>query len=126
MKQDLVDAGLTPAENIPDVNKQMVLFKSDQLKRMQNAAHALDVVGTWMPVLTVVLGAAGVFLAYGRRRALAKTALGAAGAALIVAIGLVVARHYYLDHLPRRCSRRRPRQPSSTISCTSCGSRCAP
>ncbi|MFI6405918.1 hypothetical protein [Streptomyces sp. NPDC050548] len=100
VKQDLVDAGLTPAENIPDVNKQMVLFKSDQLKRMQNAAHALDVVGTWMPVLTVVLGAAGVFLAYGRRRALAKTALGAAGAALIVAIGLVVARRYYLDHLP--------------------------
>ncbi|WP_019070076.1 hypothetical protein [Streptomyces hokutonensis] len=100
VKQELVDAGLTPAENIPDVNKQMVLFKSDQLKRMQSAAHALDVVGTWMPVLTVVLGAAGVFLAYGRRRALAKTALGAAGAALIVAIGLVVARHYYLDHLP--------------------------
>ncbi|WP_406449601.1 hypothetical protein OH768_02700 [Streptomyces sp. NBC_01622] len=47
---------------------------------MQGAAHALDVVATWMPVLTVV--------------ALAKTALGAAGAAL------VVARHYYLDHLP--------------------------
>ncbi|MGW3106180.1 hypothetical protein [Streptomyces sp. NPDC001100] len=100
VKQELVDAGVTPAENIPAVNKQMVLFKSDQLKRMQSAAHALDVVGTWMPVLTVVLGAAGVFLAYGRRRALAKTALGAAGAALIVAIGLVVARHYYLDHLP--------------------------
>ncbi|MEV0741308.1 hypothetical protein AB0I51_36455 [Streptomyces sp. NPDC050549] len=100
VKQELVDAGVSPAANIPDVDKQMVLFKSDQLKRMQNAAHALDVAGTWMPVLTVVLGAAGVFLAYGRRRALAKTALGAAGAALIVAIGLVVARHYYLDHLP--------------------------
>lgn len=100
VKQELVDAGVTPAENIPDVDKQMVLFKSDQLKRMQGATHALDVVGTWMPVLTVVLGAAGVFLAYGRRRALAKTALGAAGAALVVAVGLVVARHYYLDHLP--------------------------
>ncbi|MFE9605087.1 hypothetical protein [Streptomyces hokutonensis] len=100
VKQELVDAGVTPAANIPDVDKQMVLFKSDQLKRMQGAAHALDVLGTWMPVLTVVLGAAGVFLAYGRRRALAKTALGAAGAALVVAVGLVVARHYYLDHLP--------------------------
>lgn len=73
---------------------------------MQGAAHALDVVATWMPVLTVV--------------ALAKTALGAAGAAL------VVARHYYLDHLPPQGSRRQPRQPSSTISCTSCGSHCAP
>ncbi|MGW2520911.1 hypothetical protein ACWC09_28640 [Streptomyces sp. NPDC001617] len=100
VKQELVDAGVTPASHIPDVNKQMVLFKSDKLKRIQGAAHALDVVGTWLPVLTVVIAAAGVLLAYRRRRALVKTALGAAAAALIVVIGLVVARHYYLDHLP--------------------------
>lgn len=100
VKQELVDAGVKPAEHIPQVDKQMVLFKSDQLGRVQDAAHALDLAGTWMPVLTVVLAAAGVFLAYRRRRALIKTALGAALAALIVAIGLVVARHYYLDHLP--------------------------
>ncbi|MCX5357949.1 hypothetical protein OG864_04400 [Streptomyces sp. NBC_00124] len=100
VKQELVDAGVTPAEKIPDVDKQMVLFQSDKLERMQGAVHALDVVGTWMPVLTVFIGAAGVFLAYRRRRALAKTALGAAFACLIVAIGLVVARRYYLDHLP--------------------------
>ena len=100
VKQELVDAGVSPASHIPDVDKQMVLFKSDKLKRAQGAAHALDVVGTWMPVLTVVIGAAGVLLAYRRRRALAKTALGAAFAALVVAIALVVARRYYLDHLP--------------------------
>lgn len=100
VKKDLVDAGVTPAEHIPDVNKQMVLIKSDKLDSVQSAAHALDVVGTWMPVLTVVLGAAGVFLAYRRRRALVKTALGAAFACLIVAIVLVVVRRYYLDHLP--------------------------
>ncbi|MGQ4388226.1 hypothetical protein [Streptomyces sp. SAS_270] len=100
VRQELVDAGVTPAKNIPDIDKQMVLFKSDKLKRMQGAAHALDVVGRWMPVLTVFLGAAGVFLAYQRRRALVKIALGSAGAALVVAIGLVVARRFYLDHLP--------------------------
>ncbi|MFF4500005.1 hypothetical protein [Streptomyces sp. NPDC001401] len=100
VRQELVDAGVTPASHIPDVDKQMVLFKSDQLKRAQGAAHALDVIGTWLPVLTVLLAAAGVLLAHRRRRALMKTALGAAAAALIVAIGLVVARRYYLDHLP--------------------------
>ncbi|WP_055530972.1 hypothetical protein [Streptomyces graminilatus] len=100
VKQDLVDAGVTPAEKIPDVNKTVVLFQSDKLKRIQNAAHALDVAGTWLPVLTVIIGAVGVFLAHRRRRALAKTALGAAVACLIVAIALVVARRYYLDHLP--------------------------
>ncbi|MFF0433543.1 hypothetical protein ACFYU9_15100 [Streptomyces sp. NPDC004327] len=100
VKQDLVDAGLSPAEKIPDVNKTMVLFQSDKLDKIQSAAHALDVLGNWLPVLTVVIAAGGVFLAHRRRRALAKTALGAAFACLVVAIGLVIARHYYLDHLP--------------------------
>ncbi|WP_457029507.1 hypothetical protein [Kitasatospora sp. P5_F3] len=100
VKQDLVDAGLTPAEKIPAVNKQMVLFQSDKLEKIRGAAHALDVLGNWLPVLTVVLGAIGVLLARRRRRALVTTALGAAGASLILVVGLVVARHYYLDHLP--------------------------
>jgi len=42
----------------------------------------------------------GRYLARRRRRALARTALGAAFACLVVAIVLVVARRYYLDHLP--------------------------
>ncbi|SOB85688.1 hypothetical protein [Streptomyces sp. 1331.2] len=101
LKEQLVAAGLTPAEKIPDVNKQLVLFQSDKLAKIRGGAHALDVVGNWMPVITVLVGAAGVLLARRRRRALVTTALGAAGACLVVAIALVIARHYYLDHLPR-------------------------
>ncbi len=100
LKDQLVAAGLTPAEKIPDVDKQLVLFQSDKLAKARGAAHALDVLGNWMPVLTVLLGAIGVVLARRRRRALVTTALGAAGACLLVAIALVVARRYYLDHLP--------------------------
>ncbi|MFJ8622685.1 hypothetical protein ACIRD3_07540 [Kitasatospora sp. NPDC093550] len=100
LKDELVAAGLTPAEKIPEVNKQLVLFQSDKLAKIRGAAHALDVVGNWLPVLTVLLGAAGVLLARRRRRALVTTALCAAGACLLVAIALVIARHYYLDHLP--------------------------
>ncbi|KUN97473.1 hypothetical protein [Streptomyces caeruleatus] len=100
VKKDLVDAGVQPASHIPAVEKQVVLFQSDQLDQFQDAAHALDLAGYWMPVITVLLGAAGVLLAHRRRRALAKTALGAAVGCLVVAIGLVVARRYYLDHLP--------------------------
>ncbi|MFE6620951.1 hypothetical protein [Streptomyces sp. NPDC057740] len=100
VKKELVDAGVQPASHIPAVEKQVVLFQSDQLDQFQDAAHALDLAGYWMPVITVLLGAAGILLAHRRRRALAKAALGAAVACLIVAIGLVVARRYYLDHLP--------------------------
>lgn len=100
VKKALVDAGVSPAAKIPDVDKQMVLFQSDQLKKIRSAAHLLDVIGNWFPVLVVVIGACGVLLAHRRRRALARTALGAAFACLVVAIVLVVARRYYLDHLP--------------------------
>ncbi|MGW7823203.1 hypothetical protein ACWGLF_34950 [Streptomyces puniciscabiei] len=100
VKDELVAAGLKPAAKIPQVNKQLVLFHSDQLAKLRKGARLLDVVGNWFPVLVVLLGAAGVFLAHHRRRALARTALGAAFACLVVAIGLVVARRYYLDHLP--------------------------
>ncbi|MEU8541265.1 hypothetical protein AB0C52_14965 [Streptomyces sp. NPDC048717] len=100
VKKDLVDAGLQPAAEIPEVKKQLVLFHSDQLKKLQGAARALDALGNWLPVLTVLLAAAGVVLAHRRRRALARTALGAAFACLVVALVLVVARRFYLDHLP--------------------------
>ena len=100
VKKALVDAGVSPASKIPDVDKQMVLFQSDQLEKIRTAAHLLDVIGNWLPVLVVVIGAGGVLLAHRRRRALARTALGAAFACLVVAIVLVVARRYYLDHLP--------------------------
>ncbi|MBE8474669.1 hypothetical protein IQ210_27260 [Streptomyces sp. 3R004] len=100
VRQELVDAGLSPAAKIPDVDKEMVLFHSDQLGKIRKGAHLLDVIGDWFPLLVVALGAAGVLLAHRRRRALARTALGAAFACLVVAIVLVVARRYYLDHLP--------------------------
>ncbi|MFF7971588.1 hypothetical protein [Streptomyces sp. NPDC007905] len=100
VKNELVDAGLKPAAKIPQVNKQLVLFQSDQLAKFRKGARLLDIVGNWFPVLVLLFGVAGVFLAHRRRRALARTALGAAFACLVVAIALVVARHYYLDHLP--------------------------
>ncbi|WP_405812312.1 hypothetical protein OG524_34285 [Streptomyces sp. NBC_01520] len=100
VKEDLVAAGLSPASKIPDVDKQMVLFQSDKLEKIRDAVHLLDTIGNWLPVIVVLIGAAGVFLAHRRRRALARTALGAACACLVVAIALVIARRFYLDHLP--------------------------
>lgn len=57
VKKDLVNAGIQPASKIPAVEKQVVLFKSDKLDQFQDAAHALDLAGYWMPVITVLLGA---------------------------------------------------------------------
>jgi hypothetical protein len=106
VKKELVAEGLTPADKIPQVEKELVLLRSDQLDRIRGGARLLDVVGNWLPVPLVMLGASGVLLARERRRALARTALGAAFAALLVGIALVVARRYYLDHLPAQIQSR--------------------
>ncbi|MCX4966121.1 hypothetical protein OHA98_14985 [Streptomyces sp. NBC_00654] len=106
VKQDLVHAGLSPAERIPEVDKRMVLFQSDELEKTRNAVRLLDAVGNWLPVLTVILGAGGVLLARRRRRALVTTALCAAAACLVLAVALAVARRYYLDHLPAQVQSR--------------------
>ncbi|WP_306339233.1 hypothetical protein [Streptomyces sp. AS13] len=100
VKQELVDAGVSPASKIPESDKQLVLFQSDQLEKIRDGARLLDTIGNWLPVIVVAIGACGVLLAHRRRRALARTALGAACTCLIVAIGLAFARRYYLDHLP--------------------------
>ncbi|MFD9573535.1 hypothetical protein ACFWBI_27280 [Streptomyces sp. NPDC059982] len=102
VKQDLVKAGLSPAEKIPEVDKQMVLFQSGELKKIRNAVRLLDLAGNWLPVLTVLLATAGVLLARRRRRALVVTALCAAAACLLVAIALAVVRRTYLDQLPEQ------------------------
>ena len=100
VKSALVDAGLSPAAAIPTVDKQMVLFQSDKLAKFRKSAHRLDVVGNWILPVVALLGVVGVLLAHRRRRALARTAWGSAAACLLVLIGLVLARRYYLDHLP--------------------------
>ncbi|MEV4877390.1 hypothetical protein [Streptomyces cyaneofuscatus] len=100
VKQELVDAGLAPAARIPETDRQLVLLHSDQLGKVRQGVRLLDAAGNWLPVLVVLIGAAGVLLARRRRRALARTALGAAFACLVVAVALAVARRYYLDHLP--------------------------
>ncbi|CAG6395836.1 hypothetical protein NMG29_24170 [Streptomyces cocklensis] len=100
LKKELEAEGVPVASAIPSSDKQLVLLDSDQLGKIRKLAHALDVLGNWLPLLTVVVGAAGVLLAHRRRRALARAALGAAFASLVVAIVLAVFRGYYLDHLP--------------------------
>ncbi|GAA2153578.1 hypothetical protein GCM10009760_51440 [Kitasatospora kazusensis] len=100
VKAQLVAAGLSPAAKIPSVDRQIVLFQSDQLAKFRSGAHLLDLLGNWLPVITALVGAVGVLLAHRRRRALAAVSWGAAAGCLVIVIALAAARHYYLDHLP--------------------------
>ncbi|WP_431945265.1 hypothetical protein [Actinacidiphila sp. bgisy167] len=100
VKQRLVDAGLTIAAKIPEVHTDFTVVRSEKVGKIRTAFRLLQLAGFWLPILTIVLAAAGVLLAVRRRRALVAAALGFAAAALVLGAALTVFRVVYLDALP--------------------------
>jgi hypothetical protein len=100
VKTRLSDAGLTVVQKIPEIHTNLTVLKSDDIGRVKTYFRLLQLAGNWLPVVAVLLAAAGVLLSVRRRRALVATALGFAFAALVLGIALTVFRYFYLDALP--------------------------
>ncbi|MEU6947738.1 hypothetical protein ABZ957_21250 [Streptomyces sp. NPDC046316] len=100
VKTRLVDSGLTVAEKIPEVHTDFTILKSDDIGKVKTGFRLLQLMGLWLPVIAVLLAAGGVLLSVHRRRSLIAAALGFAGAALVLGIGLTVFRTVYLNALP--------------------------
>ncbi|MFF1681438.1 hypothetical protein ACFVYG_36010 [Streptomyces sp. NPDC058256] len=73
---------------------------SDSIGKAQKGFRLLQLAGFWLPVLTLLLAAAGVLTAVRRRRALVVTALAVAAGAALLGLALWVFRALYLDGLP--------------------------
>lgn len=76
VKTKLVDDGLTVAEKIPTVDTQIVLVQSNSISRVQTAYSALDKIGTWLPIVAVLLALIGVFVAKDSRKGLLGFGIG--------------------------------------------------
>ena len=100
VKAQLVDQGFPAASKIPTVNTTFSVYKSSSLNKLKNGFRLLQIVGNWMPVITVLIAAAGIYLAHNRRRALIGTAIGFAVAMLVLGIALAVFRSFFIDQLP--------------------------
>src|SRR5215211_1341983 len=100
VKQQLVAAGFTLAERIPQVNASFVLFQSKDITRVRSAFNLLTTLGNWLPVIALLLLALGVYVARDHRRALVAAGLGVAVAMLVLALALAVFRSIYLDAVP--------------------------
>ncbi|MCW7942542.1 membrane protein [Streptomyces hygroscopicus] len=100
VKQRLVDAGFKQAAAIPAVDRTVPLLKTDKLQKAQDAMRLLDVVGTWLPVVTIVLAALAVWAAPAHRVALMSAAIGTGTMMIVLLIGLAVLRRVYLDSVP--------------------------
>jgi hypothetical protein len=104
VKQRLVGAGISVAAKIPEVHTQITVLDSQNIGKARIWFRLLQLVGDWLPVIAVVLAAAGVLLAGRRRRALVAASLGVAAATLVLGLALVVFRSVYLADLPASVS----------------------
>lgn len=100
VKQQLIAEGYTIANNIPAVDRSIVLVSSDAVTKAQGVYRLLDGLGRWLPVIALALFAVGVYVATGHRRALLLGSLGVAGSMLLLGVALAVARPLYLDAIP--------------------------
>lgn len=105
LKQRLVDGGFGLASNIPTVNASFTIVQTSELVRVQNAYNLLDVVGSWLPWVSLALIAAGVLTARNRLRALVVAGLALAGAMLVLGVGLSIGRTVYLRALSEQVVR---------------------
>jgi hypothetical protein len=116
VKAQLVDAGLTVASKIPTVHTSFVVFSSKDVGKVRTAFRVLQIMGTWLPVITVLIAAGGVFLATNRRRGLVGAAVGVLAAMVVLAVALAVLRSLYLDRLPAGTSEPAARTVYDTLA----------
>jgi hypothetical protein len=100
VRQRLVDAGFEKAAAIPDSDRTITLFRTEQLGRAQDGMRLLDVLGTWLPVLTLVTAACAVWAAPAHRLMLLITASGIGVMTVVLLVALAVLRRVYLDAVP--------------------------
>ncbi|MFE9774054.1 hypothetical protein ACFYOV_20750 [Streptomyces sp. NPDC005931] len=100
VRERLVDAGFDKAAAIPDTDRTITLFQTEELGRAQDAMRLLDILGTWLPVLTVVLAALAVWTNPAHRVMLMVTATGVGVMMVVLLVVLAVVRRTYLDSVP--------------------------
>ncbi|WP_406354489.1 hypothetical protein OHB56_18395 [Streptomyces sp. NBC_01635] len=100
VRERLVDAGFDKAAAIPDADRTVTLFQTEELGKAQDTMRLLDVLGTWLPVLTVVLAALAVWTAPAHRVMLMIAGAGVGVMTAVLLVALAVVRRVYLDSVP--------------------------
>ncbi|MER5745852.1 hypothetical protein ABT097_21595 [Streptomyces sp. NPDC002225] len=105
VKQRLVDRGLKAAAKLPAVHTDFTVLTAPSVGRATMWFRALQLIGLWLPPVTLALAAGGVLLSVCRRRALVATALAVGAGAAVLGLALWLGRAFYLDSLPSGVSR---------------------
>ena len=99
VKNRLSAAGFGLAERVPTVNAQFTVFDSPDIAKAQSAFRLLNALARWLPVLTLLLLAAAVYVGRSRRKTLIVCALVVAGSMVLLGAALNILRPIYLNAL---------------------------
>jgi hypothetical protein len=100
VKHNLAARGLTLVNKLPPINPTISLFSAKYLVQAQTLYRLLNTLRWLLPILTLLLFAAGIYVARSHRRALIGSGLGLAGAMLLLGLGLALGRSIYLNKIP--------------------------
>ena len=100
VKQDLVKRGFTIVSKVPPLNPTFSLFSDKYLVKAQTGYRLINDLKIVLPILALLLIAAGVYVARSHRRALIGAGLGLAASMLVLAAGLLIFRSIYLSSVP--------------------------
>ncbi|GAA1956757.1 hypothetical protein [Catenulispora subtropica] len=100
VKDQLVSQGFALASKIPTVNTSFTVYQSKSLNKVKTLFRLLQIIGDWLPIITVLIAAAGVYLARNRRKALIGNAIGVAVAMLFLGLAVTIFRPFFIDQLP--------------------------
>jgi hypothetical protein len=94
-------------QRLPPDAGQITILQSDQLRQAQRATHALDILGRFLWIVTLLIAALAVWLAAGRRReTLRSLAIGLIIAGLLVLVlRRIVGNHVVDDLVPAGTTR---------------------
>ena len=100
VKTKLAAKGLSIVSAIPAINPQFALFNDKYLVKAQSGYRLLNDLKIVLPIVTLLLLGAGIYLARGHRRATVGAGLGLAASMLVLGIALAIARGIYLNSVP--------------------------
>lgn len=100
VKQNLSQRGFTLVNRLPPIHPTLALFSSRNLVKAQTAYRLINDLKIVLPIVSLLLIAAGVYVARGHRRALIGAGLGFAASMLVLGAALLIFRGAYLNTVP--------------------------
>jgi hypothetical protein len=100
VKKALVARGFSIVNSLPPIHPTLALFSATDLVRAQTLYRLINDLKIVLPILTLLLLAAGVYIAKGHRRALIGAGLGFAASMLVLGLALLIGRGIYLNTVP--------------------------